>query len=107
MKKNIIIAVAVAGIVALSASAQAGSPKGDAQEKASQKVEGTTPDLLDHSAKSGSPKGRQQAEASLTVISTNRDTDYVHATRPTLAPKDAGFAAAWNAVAEYQVAPLK
>ncbi len=109
MKKSIILAVAVAGVFALTSSAQAGSPKGDAQAKASQKVEGTTPDMLDHSAKSLSPKARQLAEARQEAVSANQDIDYVHATRPTLSPKDSRFETAWrsNAVAEFQIAPLK
>ncbi|MGD0815000.1 MAG: hypothetical protein ABSA83_15450 [Verrucomicrobiota bacterium] len=109
MKKNIIFAVTLAGIVALAANARAGSPKGEAQAGASQKVAGTTPDMLDHSANSLPPRARQLVEASRAVLSASQDVEYMHAARPKLSPKDSRFETAWrlNAVGEIQIALLK
>jgi hypothetical protein len=55
----------------------------------------------------GNAKARQFD--SRTVAGTGRDIDFVHAARPTLAPKDPRFETALreNAVHEFQIAPLK
>jgi len=65
--------------------------------------------MIDQSVKAISPKARQWAAEHQRVAGTGQDIDYVRAPRPTLAPKDARFEAAWraNAVPEIQVAPLK
>jgi hypothetical protein len=57
----------------------------------------------------GNAKARQLAYDSRTVARTGRDIDLVHATRPTLAPKDPRFETALreNALREFQIAPLK
>ena len=104
-----ILAVAVAGIFALATSAQAGSPKGGQWAETHQTVAGTTPDMLDRSVNPISPKASQWAEAHQTVVSAGQTVDLVHATRPTLSPKDPRFDGAWGEIAatEFQVAPLK
>jgi hypothetical protein len=109
MKSTLFLAVAIAGALTVTVSAQAGSPKGNAWAEAHQKVAGTTPDMLDRSVKQGSPKASQWAEAHKAVPSTGRDVDYANARRPTLSPKDSRYDMVWheNAVQDVQIAPLK
>jgi hypothetical protein len=122
MKRILLIVATVAGAFTIAASAQAGSPKGDEQAAAHKTVVMTT--TTDQTAKpvgyqavgddgiAASPKFRQmldERKAREMAVNAGQDVDYVHAPRPTLAPKDARFDAAWhaNAIPEIQVAPLK
>jgi hypothetical protein len=122
MKRTLLIVAAVAGTLTLATSARAGSPKGDEQAAAHKTVVTTMP--TDQTAKpvgyqavgddgiAASPKFRQMLDkrkASEMAVNAGQDVDYVHAPRPTFAPKDARFDAAWhaNATPEIQVAPLK
>ena len=75
MKKNLLFAVAVAGLVGFTASVQAGdatmSPRAKAQADSVRKVPGTTVDTIDRSIKPGSPKEIAQAESLRRVFSTS------------------------------------
>ncbi len=121
MKRTLLIAAAVLGTLTLTASAQAGSPKGNAWAEAHKTVVTTT----DQTAKpisvgyravgddgiAASPKFRQmldERKAREMAVSTGPDIDYANAPRPALSPHDSRFEAAWrgNAVQEIQVAPL-
>jgi hypothetical protein len=122
MKRTLLIAAAVAGAFTIAASAQAGSPKGDEQAAAHKTV--VTTMTTDQTVKpvgyqavgddgiAASPKFRQmldERKAREMAMSAGPEVDYANAPRPTLAPKDARFDAAWhaNATPEIQVAPLK
>lgn len=113
MKKNMLLAIAAAGIFTLAASAQAGeplhSPKGQEQAYSLRKVPGTTPDMIDRSVKAGSPKAIELANSLRKVPSTGNSIDLAHAPRPTMSPKDPRFETALraNAQREFQIAPLK
>lgn len=114
MKKTILLAVAVAGIFTLAASAQAGdallSPRAQEQANSLKKVSGVTPDMLDRSVMAGSPKSIALAKSLRKAAGTNNDIDLANAPRPLMSPKSPGYAAALreNAVnQQIQVAPLK
>ncbi len=114
MKITILLAVAVAGIFTLAASAYAGdavmSPRAQEQANSLKKVSGTTPDMIDHSIVSGSPRANEQAASLRTVLRAGSDIDLAHAPRPLMSPKDPRYAAALreNAInQQIQVAPLK
>lgn len=114
MKKTILLAVAVAGIFTLAASAQAGdallSPRAQDQANSLKKVSGVTPDMLDRSVMAGSPKSIALAKSLRKAAGTNNDIDLANAPRPLMSPKSPGYAAALreNAVnQQIQVAPLK
>lgn len=128
MKKTILLAVAVAGMSTLAASAQYG-PTGEDGIAASPKFR----QFLNESGKrmmkgtpstavasvgyratgrdgiTASPRLRQIIDDSRGVASTGPTIDYAQAPRPTMSPKDPRFEAAWraNAEREFQVAPLK
>jgi hypothetical protein len=123
MKRTLLIAAAVLGTLTLTASAQAGSPKGNAWAEAHKKVATTT--ATDQTAKpisvgyravgddgiAASPKFRQMLDdrkAREMAVRTGPEIDYANAPRPALSPHDSRFEAAWraNAVQEIQVAPL-
>jgi hypothetical protein len=67
MKKTLLFAVAVAGVLSFTASANAGeplmSPRAKDQADSLRKVPGTTTDTIDRSIKPGSPKAIAQAES--------------------------------------------
>jgi hypothetical protein len=109
MRESIMLGVVIAGAFALAVSAPAGTPKGNQLAENHQQVAGTTSDVLNRSVKTGSPKASQWVEAHQTAVGTRLDVDFVHATRPTLSPKDSRFETAWreNAVREFQIARLK
>jgi hypothetical protein len=114
MKKTILLAVAVAGIFTLAASAQASdtfmSPRAQAQADSLKKVSGTNNDVIDRPVLSGSPKSIALAQSLRKVAGTDNDLDLAHAPRPTMSPRSPGYAAALhdNAVnQQIQVAPLK
>jgi hypothetical protein len=113
MKKNMLLAIAAAGIFTLAASAQAGeplhSPKGQEQAYSLRKVPGTTPDMIDRSVKVGSPKAIELAHSLRKVPSNGTTVDLAHAPRPTMSPKDPRFETALraNAQREFQIAPVK
>ena len=117
MKKTLLLAVAVASVLAVAASARAGdntamSPKAKAQADSLKTVPAdTTADTIDRSLKSGSPKAITQAQSQTVVSSTNQSLDLAHAPRPAMSPKDPRYETALreNAArqAEIQVAPLK
>lgn len=115
MKKTLILAVAVAGGLALASSVRAGdaimSPRAQEQADSLRTAPGTTPDLLDRSIKSASPKVIELRESLRTVPSTGPSIDLTSAPRPNLAAKDPNYDTAWheNAMNQSnpQIAPLK
>lgn len=114
MKKNILLALAVAGIFSLAASAEAGdallSPRAQEQANSLKKVSGMQADLIDHSVVAGSPKSIALAKSIRKVSSTGNDLDLANAPRPNMSPKDPGYAIALRESAvnqQVQVAPLK
>jgi hypothetical protein len=113
MKKTLLLAVAVAGILTLTTGANAGepllSPKAKDLADSLRKVPGTTPDMIDRSVKAGSPKAIEFANSLRKVPSTGTRVDLAHAPRPTLSAKDPRYETAWrdNAEREFQIAPIK
>ena len=112
MKKTLLLAVAVAGVISFAAGANAGeplmSPRAKALADSLRKIPGTTPDMIDRSVKAGSPKAMELANSLRKVPSTGSTVDLVHAPRPTLSPKDPRFETAWREnVKEFQIAPVK
>ncbi len=113
MKKTLLLAVAVAGVLSFAAGANAGeplmSPRANALADSIRRIPGTTPDMIDRSVKAGSSKAIELANSLRKVPSTASTVDLVHAPRPTLSPKDPRFETAWreNAVKEIQIAPVK
>lgn len=115
MKNTVILAVALAGAFAFSASAQAGdvlmSPKAQEQADSLRTVPGMTPDMLNRSIKSASPKVVELRESLRTVPSTGPSIDLASAPRPNLPAKDPSYDVTWreNAMNQSnpQVAPLK
>jgi hypothetical protein len=115
MKKTTLLALAVAGVFTLVATANAGepllSPKAKALADSLKTVPGTTPDLIDRSLKIGSPKALELANSVRKVPSAGPSIDLAHAPRPTMSPKDPRFDVALRANAvrqlEVQIAPLK
>jgi hypothetical protein len=122
--KNLLIALSAATILSLAGTVRAGdgittSPKGRQflDERGPGMVKGTpAPAVVSVSYRAtgrdgitASPKLRQFIDDSRGVASTGPTIDYVHAPRPTLAPKDAHYDAAWraNAEREFQIAPVK
>lgn len=114
MKKTILLAVAVAGVFALTSNAFAAdalmSPRAQEQANSLKKVSGTTPDMIDRSVQTGSPKSIALAQSSRKVAGTNNDLDLAHAPRPNMSPKDPRYETALRENAmnqQIQVAPLK
>lgn len=116
MKKMILLAVAVAGVFTLTATAKADeplySPKAKALADSFKKVPAATSSVnlaLDRPA--GNAKAWELARSLRSVPSTGPSVDLAHAPRPTMSPKDPRYEAALlaNAVskAEVQIAPLK
>jgi hypothetical protein len=109
MKRTLLIAAAVTGAFALTASTQAGTPKADQWAENHRTVAATTPtpDMLDRSVKQGSPKASQWAEAHQAAPSTGQIAaiDVAHGPRPF--PKDPLYDQKMRGVQEIQVAPLK
>src|SRR6266545_4017514 len=108
MKKTLLFAVAVAGVLSFAASANAGepllSPRAKAQADSLRKVPGTTTDMVDRSVKPGSPKGIAMAQESRRVPSTSPSIDLAHGPRPTLSPKDPRYDQELRRLQEVQVA---
>lgn len=115
MKKTSLLATAAAGILALSATAQAGEPllSPRAQEQASslRKVPGTTPEMIDRSVQVGSPKAIEFAHSLRKVPSTAPSIDLANAPRPTMSPKNPRYEVVLRANAakqlELQIARVK
>jgi hypothetical protein len=114
MKKTILLAVAVAGVLGLAASAQASdvfmSPRAQAQADSLKKVPAVASDIIERPAMSGTPKSIDLARSSRGVVGTNNDVDLARAPRPNMSPRSPGYEAAWRANAfdqQIQVAPLK
>jgi hypothetical protein len=115
MKKTLLIAIAVAGVFTLAASAQAGdavmSPRAKQMADSLKTVPGTTSDMIDRSIQPGTPKSRELAYSLRKVPSTGPSIDLAHAPRPTMSPKDQRYEVALRENAakqlEIQVAPLK
>ena len=113
MKKTLLLAVAVAGVLSFAAGANAGeplmSPRAKALADSLRKIPGTIPDMIDRSVNAGSPKAIELANSLRKVPSTGSTVDLAHAPRPTLSPKDPRFETAWreNAAKEIQIAPVK
>ena len=115
MKKTILLAVAVAGVFTLAVSAQAGepllSPRAQEQEHSLRTVPTVASDVnLAVNRPSGNVRAWESAQSLRKVAGTNHDIDLANAPRPTMSPKDPGYAAALRANAinqQIQVAPLK
>jgi hypothetical protein len=124
MKRILLIAAAVVGTLSVTASAQAGSPKGDQWAENHRTVAATTPpdqavkptsvgyQAVGDDGIAASPKFRQmldERKAREMAVGTGRDVDYAHARRPALSPKDSRYDMVWheNAVQDVQIAPLK
>ena len=115
MKKTILLAVAVAGVFTLAASARAGdvamSPKAQAFADSLKKVPGTSANDVNLATNRpiGNAKAWALAQRLKTVPSTGPSIDLAHAPRPTMSPKDPRYETALreNAMKNFQVAPLK
>ena len=112
MRKTLLLAVAVAGVLSFAVGANAGeplmSPRARALADSPRKIPRTTPDMIDRSVKAGSPRAIGLANSLRKVPSTASTVDLVHAPRPTLSPKDPRFETAWREnVKEFQIAPVK
>ncbi len=100
--------------VSVAVSAQAGeaflSPRAKEQADSLRKVPAVPNQVnlaLDRPA--GNAKAWELARSVRSVPSTGPSIDIAHAPRPTLAPRDPRFEAAWraNAESQFQVAPVK
>src|SRR6185437_7942569 len=114
MKKTILLAVAVAGVFTLAASAQAGEPLLSPRAQANQirVVPGTSANEVNLATNRpvGNVRAWESAQSLRKVAGTNHDIDLANAPRPTMSPKDPGYADALRANAinqQIQVAPLK
>ena len=115
MKKTILLAIAVAGVFTLAASAQAGesllSPRAQEQAYSLRTVPTVASDVnLAVNRPSGNVRAWESAQSLRKVAGTNHDIDLAHAPRPTMSPKNPDYADALRANAIYQqiqVAPLK
>ena len=115
MKKMILLAVAVAGVFTLAATASAEplySPKAKALADSLKKVPAATSDVnLALDRPTGNAKAWELARSFRSVPSTGPSIDLAHAPRPTMSPKDPRYEAALLAnatsAAEVQIAPLK
>ena len=125
MTPKLLIALSAATLVSLAGTTQAvgadkitASPKGRLLfHEGTRMVKGTlSPTVVSISYRAtgrdgitASPKLRQIIDDSRGVASTGPTIDYAHAPRPTFAPKDPRFDAAWraNAEREFQLAPVK
>jgi len=114
MKKTLLLAVAVAGVLSFAAGANAGeplmSPRAKALADSLRKVPAVANDVnLATNRPIGNAKAWQLAQDFRKVPSIGRNIDLAHAPRPTLSPKDPRFETSWreNAVEEFQIAPLK
>ena len=111
MKRSLLFAVAVAGVLTFAGNTFAGdavlSPKAKELADSLRKVPGTATDMADRSLKSGSPKGIAMAQESRKVASTGPSIDLAHGPRPTLSPKDPRYDQELRRLREVQVAPLK
>ena len=128
MKKNLLFAIAAAGLFTFTASAQyratgedgiVASPKFRQflNESGKRMVKGTPATAVasvgyratGRDGLTASPKLRQLIDDSRGMASTGPTVDYAHAPRPTMSPKDPRFETAWraNAEREFQIAPVK
>ena len=117
MKKAILLAVAVAGVFTLTASAQTVqpllSPRAQEQANSLRKVPAVAgePDLnMNRMDMIGSPRAYALAQSLRKVPHTGVDVDLAHAPRPNMSVKNPGYEAAWRSNAfnqQIQVAPLK
>jgi hypothetical protein len=113
MKKTILLAVAAAGVFTLAGSAQAGEPLLSPRAKVNQirVVSGTSANDVNLAINRpvGNAKAWALAQSLKTVPITGNNIDLAHAPRPTLAPRDPRYEAAFreNATKNFQVAPLK
>lgn len=122
--KNLLIALSAVTLLSLTGNANAqatgadgitASPKG--RQFLNEMVKGTPSTTVAYvgyqaTGRDGitaSPKLRQIIDDSRGVASTGSTTDFAHAPRPTLSPKDPRYEAAWRANAErkFQIAPVK
>ena len=114
MKKTILLAVAVAGMFTLAASAQAGepllSPRAQEQANSLRQVPTVANDVnLATNRPVGNAKAWELAQSFRKVPSIGNNIDLAHAPRPTMSPKDPRYEVALraNATKNFQVAPLK
>ena len=114
MKKMILLAVAVAGVFTLAATANAEplySPKAKALADSLKKVPATSGVNLALDRPTGNAKAWELARSFRSVPSTGPSIDLAHAPRPTMSPRDPRYEAALRAnatsAAQVQIAPLK
>lgn len=111
MKRSLLFAVAVAGVLTLAGSTFAGdavlSPKAKELADSLRIVPGTTTDMFDRSLKAGSPKGIELATSLRKVPRIGPRIDLAHGPRPTRSPKDWSYYQELRRLQEIQVAPLK
>ena len=114
MKKTLLLAVAVAGVLSLAASANASeplmSPRAKELAHSLRKVPSAPNSVnLATNRPAGNARAWELARSFRKVPSTGPSIDLAHAPRPTMSPKDPRFEAAWraNAVKQFHVAPVK
>ena len=111
----ILLAVAVAGVFTLAATASAEplySPKAKALADSLKKVPAATSDVnLALDRPPGNARAWELARSFRSVPSTGPSIDLAHAPRPTMSPRDPRYEAALRAnatsAAQVQIAPLK
>ena len=107
MKKTLLLAVAVAGVLSFAAGANAGeplmSPRAKALADSIRRIPGTTPDMIDRSVKAGSPKALDLANAQRKAPGTT--TDMLVRNGPAVPPRLLANEP-WR-LEQFQVAPVK
>ena len=114
MKRLNYLVAAAAVALGVTLSAQAGEPllSPRAKEQAySLRTVPAAPNQVNLALNrpAGNAKAWELAQSLRTVPSSGPSIDIAHAPRPTLAPRDPRFEAAWraNAESQFQVAPVK
>ena len=107
MKKTLLLAVAVAGVLSFAAGVNAGeplmSPRAKALAESLRKIPGTTPDMIDRSVKAGSPKALDLANAQRKAPGTT--TDMLVRSGPAAPPRLLANEP-WR-LQQFQLAPVK
>ncbi|MCW5555515.1 MAG: hypothetical protein KIS67_25550 [Verrucomicrobiae bacterium] len=114
MKKTLLFAVAVGGILSLTASANAGEPLMSPRAKElaySLRKVPSAPSTVNLATNRpvGNAKAWELARSFRKAPSAGPGIDLAHAPRPTMSPKDPRYEAALraNAAREFQIAPVK
>ena len=112
MKRSLLLAVAVAGVLTFVGNTFAGdplhSPKAKALADSLRKVPAVASGVnLATDRPIGNARAWELANSLRTVPSTGRSIDLAHGPRPTLSPKDPRYDQELRRLQEVQVAPLK